>query len=216
MALSFHPRRSSAPVFGVLIGLSAAWGGVAAQDSRWFERPFSVVLESTLPDGRTTAGALHVGDHAIRLETVEEEVPFVVLYEFSQTRVVMRMLDAVSTSVLRFDFDLGDVVELDVLRMGVITLAPGHPAHPCQVTPKQAACTFGGTDEIDDRAVQRWTVVTNDGFGFEEQVSLWHDDERGIVRRVSYPDGYVIDFVRYEFAPQSPTLFDVPDEYEAR
>ncbi|MBA2665928.1 MAG: hypothetical protein H0U69_02710 [Trueperaceae bacterium] len=202
---------------GILVGIVATFGAFApAQDATWFERPFSVVLESTLPDGRTSSGALHVGDFAMRLETVEDEIPFVVLYEFSATRVIMRMLDAVSTTVLRFDFDLGDVVELDVLLMGAITLAPEHSAHPCQANPDQADCTFEGFDEIDATVTERWSVVLHDGFGFEERFTLWHDGDRDVVRRLSYPDGYVIDFVRYEFAPQSPMLFDVPDAYEAR
>jgi hypothetical protein len=205
------------PLAGLVACLSLlAAGDAATAPDGMFARPFSVDLVTTSPADAVTHGALYVGDLRMRVEATEDEVPYVVLYEFAAETVVMRMLDPVSTSVTTFRFDRNDVVELDVLLMGTITLPPGHPLHPCAAHPEQASCHPEGLEPLGEEMAHRWTIELHDGFGYVETFALWAAEDDGRILRTEYPDGYRIDFVNYAYGPQPPELFEVPEEYEAR
>ena len=189
--------------------------GAAGATPEWFERPFAVELVTTSPAGEETRGALYVGDHRMRVDASEDEIPYVVLYAFEPGAVVMHMLDPIGTTVMTFRFAFGDVVELDVLLMGAIVLPPRHPQHPCATHPEQASCVDEGLEPLGDALAERWTIELSDGFGYTEVFALWADEEDGRILRTEYPDGYRIDFVGHEFGPQPPELFEIPAEYEA-
>ena len=200
----------------VILALAACLaGGVAGATTDWFERPYSVELVTTSPSGDETRGALYVGDQRMRVDASEDEVPYVVVYAFEPGAVVMHMLDPIGTTVMSVRFELGDVVELDVLLMGAITLPPQHPQHPCATNPEQATCVGEGLEPLGDAMAERWTIELRDGFGYAEVFALWAAEDDGRILRTEYPDGYRIDFVGYEFGPQPSELFEIPAEYGA-
>lgn len=216
-----HARgRPHEAALALLVLLLAVVGREGAAESQragtWFERPFAVRLVTTGPDGDVEHGALYVGDRAMRLEGSEGEAAYVVLYEFREDDVVMRLLDEVSSTVMTVRFPSDEVEELDVLQMGAITMGPEHPAHPCHTAPEQATCAERGSDVVDGEAARVWAIELRDGFGYVERFDAWISETDGRVLRTAYPDGYRIDFVDYEFGPQPAELFGVPPDYEPR
>jgi hypothetical protein len=196
--------------------LAVTLPGGWAQEAAWFERTYSVELVTTSPTGQRSHGALTVGDGRMRIDANEDDVPAVVLFEFMSDRVVMHMLDPVSTTVTTVAFERQGVAELDVLLMGALTVPPHHPAHPCSTHPAQATCAREGTATIAGRLAERWAVELGDGFGYREAFTLWSAVDEGLVVRTAYPDGYRVDFVGYAFGPQPPEAFAIPPDYEAR
>jgi hypothetical protein len=188
----------------------------AALDARWFERTFAVDLVTTAPEGEVAAGelgAIYVGEGAIRLEGSEDDVPFVLIYDFRPAEIELWVLELVGTTAMRFVFERGDVVEIDLLGIGALILAPDHPAHPCALWPAQAFCYAEGGDTVRGVAAERWLVELEDGFGYVESFTVWVGDG-GRVLRTAYPDGYVVDFLAFREGPQLPTLFEVPEGFE--